>query len=371
MLFPNDGGVVVFKVVNDAPPLLDTHTIIVPVPVPLVYCVQWREALVTPVKLIFCDWRDDEQNLADTSVTLSINGSTSTTVTASPATDPDDIVWTGQVLSGTAPNYVDDGFYYACKKDVTALVQEYSDGGTSTVNGYGDGTYQVGGLYGDTKSVQYPGYLADSGYAGWSLVIIYSDASTLGHQLYLFDLTKSIPSTSGANLIPISGFVVPSPISGESTSADAVKMTVFVGEGDKNIQGDRVSLRGQSNPTIDNWLWDGVTDDTNDNLLNPPTSLNDNFNSEFRDPSDWDYNTPTYPYQWSPTSVHNIYGIDVDTYHIPWSSNIVQPGNTSATINIYTNGDGLVSIYVIASFRSSITSGGSISYLIKRRAPSP
>jgi hypothetical protein len=59
----------------------------------------------------------------------------------------------------------------------------------------------------------------------------------------------------------------------------------------------------------------------------------------------------------------------VDTFHIPWSSGILNKGDTSATINIHTENDGVTLLYVIASFRSSVTSGGSVSYLIKKKAP--
>jgi len=52
----------------------------------------------------------------------------------------------------------------------------------------------------------------------------------LGHQLYLYDKFLTISNSSGNNLIPISGFITPAQITGET---DAVKMTAFVGEGDK------------------------------------------------------------------------------------------------------------------------------------------
>ena len=90
-------------------------------------------------------------------------------------------------------------------------------------------------------------------------------------------------------------------------------------------------------------MWDGVTDDPNDTSSSPK----DAFNSE---------------------SVGlNAPGIDLDTYSIPWSAGEVNAADSSAGIDIYTDGDGLVSVYVIASFRSTVTSGGAISYLITHK----
>jgi hypothetical protein len=240
-----------------------------------------------------------------------------------------------------------DGYYYACKKDVTDIVRDYSTGANLAANpqlfGNGTGNYTISDLSADTHCVQHPGEICTSAYAGWSLVVVYSDASTFGHQLYLFDNFQSISNTSGDNITEISGFIVPQRIAGESTSADAARLTVFVGEGDKQLHPDHVGLIDQNG--TEHLLWDGVTDDSNDTQASP----NDAFNSE----------SPgiTAP------------GVDIDTFHIKWSDNIVNQGDTQADINIYTNGDGLVSIYVIASFRSSITTGGSVSYLISRKAP--
>ena len=79
----------------------------------------------------------------------------------------------------------------------------------------------------------------------------------------MFDDFKSIATNSGANLTQISGFIVPNPVAGD-TGGDAVKITAFVGEGDKGNIGDYFAIRDQSNSSTDNILWDGVTDDNND-----------------------------------------------------------------------------------------------------------
>lgn len=246
------------------------------------------------------------------------------------------------------PYYVFDGYYYACKIDVTDTVKNYSSGADlaakPVVYGNGDGTYTVGGVYSDTPSVMHPGQpVGDSAFGGWSLVIIYSNPNTLGHQLYLYDEFKSIPNNSGPNVININGFITPQQ-GKEPSSANAVTLTVFVGEGDKQLHPDWVAFINQRENTSNEYLlWDGVTDDPNDTQSSPK----DAFNSE---------------------SVGlNAPGIDIDSFGIPWSAGQVNADDSSAGIDIYTNGDGLVSVYVIASFRSTVTSGGAISYLVTHK----
>jgi hypothetical protein len=183
----------------------------------------------------------------------------------------------------------------------------------------------------------------------------------LGHQLYLYDEFQSIANstaTLAVNVpITISGFITPQKIATEPSTADAVKFTVFVGEGDIGLTGDHVGLFSQSAPTVENILWDGVPASSDPNDVAP--NYNDAFNSLSINGAN------------SAGGLLNASGIDIDTFHVPWSPVIVQPGDVTATINLRTQGDGLVSIYVIASFRSSVTSGGAISYLIKRKNSSP
>ena len=58
-------------------------------------------------------------------------------------------------------------------------------------------------------------------------------------------------------------------------------------------------------------------------------------------------------------------GVDVDTFHVTWASDLLEPGDTSAQVDIYTDIDVWNLVYTILSFRSSITSGGTISYLVR------
>jgi len=184
-------------------------------------------------------------------------------------------------------------------------------------------------------------------YAGWSLIIIYSSLETKGHQLYLYDIrnpnfmfVESFPGGAygsnpdfdgdGSPGGKISGFLVPDPVIGET---DAAKMTCFVGEGDEGKTGDSFKITGPSGNSA--YLLDGT----------PGCVWNDVWNSR---------------------SVGlTAAGVDVDTFPVTWTSNILKTGDTWAQVDIPTSGDGFTLVYIILSFRSDITSGGSMSYLIR------
>ena len=269
--------------------------------------------------------------------------------------------------------YVQDGYYYACKADVTRLVQQYSNGASPTTSGNGNGTYTVSNLFGNTESAMYnqltstnPGGLeGDAAYAGWSLVIVYSDASTLGHQLYLYDEFQSVPNMNGNSPYVInetlSGFIVPGEMPAETNSDDVAKMTAFVGEGDVGITGDYLAYVDASGGEHE--LWDGFTCTSNtntgglaayDTLTGNSGATPDNvWNSAWIDQATMQPST--------------VPGIDIDTFHIKWGENLIHTNDTSATIRLSTDGDGYVLVYMIMSFRSAVTSGGSISYMITRK----
>jgi hypothetical protein len=272
------------------------------------------------------------------------------------------------------PFVVFDGYYYGCKVDVTNFVRNYSAGVnlsvTPKIYGDGDSQYTVSSLYSDQYCVQdqdHPGGATEtctSAWGGWSLVIIYTDASVLGHQLYLYDNFSSIANDGQDHLTQISGFIVPNQVAGD-TGGDAVKITTFVGEGDITNTGDFFAIRDQTNQSTDNILWDGIpsTMDPNDTSSGSwvSSTAKDAFNSLSINSAVSQAGGPYYL---------NASGVDIDTFHVPWSVNLVQTNDTTATIVINPSGDGLVSIYTIASFRSSVTSGGSVSYLIHKKPPS-
>jgi hypothetical protein len=247
----------------------------------------------------------------------------------------------------------ENDYSYCCKVDVTPLVQEYAD--------HGNEIYTLGGVDGTLDS--------QWSYAGWSLVIIYSSPETQRHQLYLFDLTTGdfryiAPNGPGISF-PISGFLVPDPITGETTAAT---ITCFLGDGDDYYSGDFIAINapeGLEGPQIPNAykLWDGIT------LY-----------------SEWGWPMPRMDNtEYSPNNVWNsrstgfggeeIDGVDIDTFYVPWgdppSEGLLKPGDSSATITLNFAGSDLYTaellnfIYIIIAFRSATVTGGTVTYLIE------
>jgi hypothetical protein len=205
-------------------------------------------------------------------------------------------------------------------------------------------------------------------YAGWSLIIIYSGPSTLGHQIYLYDAFSY--ADNGQDIDPtrntngpggvISGFIVPPQVSGD---VNVAKLTCFVGDGDWCFSGDFIAINAPSQYlsaplTIPNAykLWDHID-------LPAPTYF-------------IPYGDPGLPNNAnSPNNVWNNYsqtggaadGIDIKTFYIPWSSNLLKAGDTSVRVDMPTTVDSWNLIYIIFSFRSSATGGGSLSYIIRNR----
>ena len=209
------------------------------------------------------------------------------------------------------------GYSYSCRKDVTDLVREFSDGGNATYTaGSVDATWNVKDEW---------------AYAGWSLVIIYSSVETEGHQLYLYDdfLYKDHDGKyldfdqDGKQGGIIDGFIVPKPVAGE---VNAARITAFVGEGDVWYSGDYLQFNGSK-------LDDGTSGGVN-NVWNGASA---GMSAE---------------------------GVDVDTFYIPWSSGLLEPGDTAAEINIWTDNDIWNLAYIILSFRSESTTGGCLGYLV-------
>jgi hypothetical protein len=283
------------------------------------------DAYVAIAYLYWSGWFEGQTNLvADTTAIFKINGQQvyfdtqgkpqqgSHEIIADPA-DPGDRV---QVINNS--NYGNPhGYSYSCRKDVTDLVRKYSDSGNAT--------YTVGSV-GATWNVK-----DEWAYAGWSLVIIYSSADTEGHQLYLYDdfLYKDHDGKyldfdqDGKEGGIIDGFIVPKPVSGE---VNAARITAFVGEGDVWYTGDYLQFNGSK-------LNDGTGGGVNN--------------------------------VWNGASLGmSAEGIDVDTFYIPWSSGLLEPGDTAAEINIWTENDIWNLAYIILSFRTESTTGGCLGYLV-------
>ena len=267
-------------------------------------------------------------------------------------------------------NITGNGDYsYSCYRDVTALAQwELKQESPSASNYPGNATYDVGPASGCR--------LGDTGnewsYSGWSLVLIYSSASTQGHQLYLYDKFAYADGNhgnggNGADIDPtgntagpggvISGFLVPPQVAGD---VDAAKLTAFVGEGDWCYAGDFLAFNAPSQYWSNPWsipdgdsskLWDGITLDTSHLAAAPYLP-----------------NTATQPDNvWNSYSQSGLAdGIDIKTFHITWASGLLHQGDTSARIDMPTQVDSWNLVYIILSFRSVTTTGGDISFLIRQ-----
>jgi len=218
-----------------------------------------------------------------------------------------------------------DEYAYACYLDITKLVQEYSEEVEDEWGGEchtGNAKYTVGGIDADTGEYR--------SYAGWSIIIVYSSPETAGHQLYLYDTFAINPGNQNLDFDfdgepggDITGFVVPEPIEGEEIAAT---LTCFVGEGDDAYDGDYMRFNETN-------LSDGAGD------------LDDVWDSDSIGMSE--------P------------GVDVDTFTIYWDDEILHADDTEAHIDLPTESDNWVLIYMILSVRSETIVGGTVHYVIR------
>jgi hypothetical protein len=247
---------------------------------------------------------------------------------------------------------------YSCFYDATGLVKQLiSD---DKVDSNGSGTYTVKHAVVASRpsyptyyfelhdTGQYTGYplgtpahqLPTAGYyqgryewayAGWSLIIIYSSAETKGHQLYLYDDFVYSGMGSSGNPInvdfngdgnpggTIGGFLAPEDIIDELYAAH---LTCFVGEGDEIYDGDYIKLEGTSLS----------------NAASPAENV-------------WNSTSPGLA----------VDGIDIDTFTVGYPT--IEPGDTSAQVDLLTEVDSWNLVYIILSFRSKITTSGAVSYI--------
>jgi hypothetical protein len=280
------------------------------------------------------------------------------------------------------------GYAYSCYRDVTALVRyELQALNPSAGNLPGNDTYDVGAASGCTlaSTTDNTGGI-EAANCGWSLVIIYSGPSTLGHQLYLYDNFATAAGNTGHSYNGsdidvtgdtngpggvISGFLVPPQVqySDGTWEPVAAKITAFVGEGDYCYSGDFIALNAPltyQGTTTGHTPWD-IPDGNPSKLWDGVTLAAPNLGQS------GDPNLPNSAAQ--PDNVWNgksqsgatLDGVDIKTFNILWSSGLIHAGDVSARIDIPTQVDGFNIVYMIFSFRSSVTSGGAISYLIKRK----
>ena len=212
-------------------------------------------------------------------------------------------------------------YSYACYRDVSKLVKTFSDLGDGE-NHTGNGEYVVGGVDADTGN--------QWSYAGWSLIIIYSSPETAGHQLYLYDdfvysdMNQNVDfDGDGEPGGTITGFVVPEPIEGD---VNAAALTCFVGEGDN--------------------VWTG------DSLV---------FNLSYLDNGESPWNNV-----WNSRSPGmSEDGVDIDTFYVTWASGLLEPGDSTAHIDMWTQDDSWNLIYFILSMRSEVVTGSTVHYVIR------
>jgi len=231
------------------------------------------------------------------------------------------------------------GYSYACKRDVTRLVKKYPEV-IGEEHHTGNAKYTVGDVQADTG--------VHVSYAGWSLIIIYASPQTAGHYLYLYDVFSFNPQNTNLDFDydgdpggDISGFLFPEPIrnkEGQLMETVAAKLTVFVGEGDAWLYGsvpntDSIKATGQQ--SVDNWKY--------------------LYNSASPDYNLW--NSGSYPCTTLP-------GIDIDTFNILWTDNILTPKDTRLTLDLYSGQDAWNLVYFILSVRSETVTSGTGHYLI-------
>ncbi len=278
-------------------------------------------------------------------------------------------------IESTPDSGAPESWCYSCFYDATDLVEQFIDAGDIQPNG--SGTYTLGhwtegsgyDLY-PSGSTDYPlatpasctGYGCGQyqwTYAGWSLIIIYSSPETKGHQLYLFDDDFRYVKVHTTLDFSISGFLVPDPVEGEQYAAH---LTCFVGDGDEHYPGDFIALNAPDLPSYqipdDYKLWDGITVES----IRAPSGQYFSNNA----------NSPNNVWNGQSTGL-TANGIDIDSFNVTWDwafDHGLEPYETSAKISLgnasSSPGDAelIMVVYVIISFRSETTTGGTLSYLV-------
>ena len=208
--------------------------------------------------------------------------------------------------------------------------------GSSTILGktlYPLGSTRDGGARNTATSPYYENYNVQDewAYAAWSIIVVYSSPTTVGHLLRIYDTFQYLGEN--ANIpITFAGFQTP-PLAAENTAA---RYTHFVGEGD-SAYNESVTVQGSGNLYT---LSD--TDNPSNNVCN----------NQCRIPPITDPNPGTL-----------IQGIDIDTFNIP--KTCIKPGDTQAIVTFKTVSDGMNLIYMILSFRSMFTPGGISIYKVE------
>ena len=181
---------------------------------------------------------------------------------------------------------------YACYADVTTMLQGLSDpAGTYTMANVTSGTGTIEGGYS----------------AGWTLFIVYADPLLPGKAIVSFDGFSAIFGSNTLN-IPVDGFrTIP-------TGPVRAKFAFSTLEGDYGITGDYLNINGSTMSTPERSATNFFTSKV--------TNLTGNYTNR------------------TPNS-SNTLGYDGGILNVPNpGNNVIGNGDTSATIQLGTNGDG-------------------------------
>ena len=253
-------------------------------------------------------------------------------VTPTNAGDPAGTVVAGKWYISQGSSDVQPSYQYACFANVTDQVRAIRTAA-------GGATFTVAGVHAHPAATCASSTWNRSSNAGWSLIIIYSSAEKETHQIYLYEGCDHLYQQSRE--FTIAGFEAPTDL--EPGETNEAKLTVFASEGDAS-QAEFLRFKGQNTSYYD--LYDVSGTQYVFNSLSSASGF-----------------TPSTINACGATG--EISGVDIDTYTrtrpsggTPLST-IVQPGDTSAKINVGSTGDGFELIYVVFSVRSSkVPAGG-------------
>jgi hypothetical protein len=217
---------------------------------------------------------------------------------------------------------VDNTYEYSCFADVTDAVKNI----TAEV---ADTTFTVSGVDATSATACSSNLANQSSYAGWSMIIIYSSEQKEPRHIYLYDGLAFLWNAYAE--FTITGFEAPE-------GDNEAKLTIFAGEGDSHISADSLQFKGQGDAQ-----YQDLYDVSNTKYVFNSMSDTGGFTAS----------------QMPGQSSGQISGVDIDTYSSTRPSggtplsDIVQPGDTTATIKARSTGDGFMLIYLIFSVRST------------------
>lgn len=251
--------------------------------------------------------------------------------------------------SYVVPNH--DGHQYSCFADVTGQVRAI----TTEVNGT---TFTVGDVSAVAATESRSGdYNLQSTNAGWSMVIIYSSAEKEARQIYLYhDMAIGLRKPDGEKDNAVAEFAVTGFLAPKLKGRDmGAQVAVFVAEGDAHLYPTYIRFKGEQSTGFHD-LGDSVEDCPPDETHpQPPNPFCNVFNA-FSTAKGFD------PEPLPGQADGKISGVDIDVYTHDKDgvslSDIIRPGDKSATINLETRFDFIMLVYVVFSVRSDAVPPG-------------